>query len=179
MCNTDYHILNIIPNSNLNLRSTTRCSPYQTLYQGRTTPNPRDPRRLSIYPRWSSWSRWCPTRSAWSEMGLQLRQGSVCHSSISFRYMLPLHVNKQWNHVRKGFIAFLLDDIACQQAMISCKKEVYRFLTWWHCLSTFLVDSELILHNKSASQLGMLTLKKELYRFLTWWHCLTTSNVIK
>ena len=45
--------------------------------------------------------------------------------------------------------------------MTSCKKGVYRFLTWWHCLSTFLVDSELILHNKSASQLGMLTLKKE------------------
>ena len=72
-----------------------------------------------------------------------------------------LHVNKHWHHVRKGFIAFLLDDIACQQAMTSCKKGVYRFLTWWHCLSTFLVDSELILHNKSASQLGMLTLKKE------------------
>ena len=75
--------------------------------------------------------------------------------------MLSLHVNKQWHHVRRGFIAFLLDDIACQQAMTSCKKGVYRFLTWWHCLSTFLVDSELILHNKSASQLGMLTLKKE------------------
>ena len=45
--------------------------------------------------------------------------------------------------------------------MTSCKKGLYRFLTWWHCLSTFLVDSELILHNKSASQLGMLTLKKE------------------
>ena len=69
--------------------------------------------------------------------------------------------NKQCHQVRKGFIAFLLDDIACQQAMTSCKKGVYRFLTWWHCLSTFLVDSELILHNKSASQLGMLTLKKE------------------
>ena len=69
--------------------------------------------------------------------------------------------NKQCHQVRKGFIAFLLDDIACQQAMTSCKKGVYRFLTWWHGLSTFLVDSELILHNKSASQLGMLTLKKE------------------
>ena len=33
--------------------------------------------------------------------------------------------------------------------------------TCYHCLSTFLVDSELILHNKSASQLGMLILKKE------------------
>ena len=69
--------------------------------------------------------------------------------------------NKQCHQVRKGFIAFLLDDIACQQAMTSCKKGVYRFLTWWHCLSTFLVDSELILHNKSACQHGMLILKKE------------------
>ena len=69
--------------------------------------------------------------------------------------------NKQCHQVRKGFIAFLLDDIACQQAMTSCKKGVYRFLTWWHCLPTFFVDSELILYNKSASQLGMLTLKKE------------------
>ena len=75
--------------------------------------------------------------------------------------MLSLLVNKQCHQVRKGFIAFLLDDIAWQQAMSSSKKGLYHFLTWWHCLSTFLVDSELILHNKSASQLGMLTLKKE------------------
>ena len=52
-----------------------------------------------------------------------------CHSSSSFRYMLSLLVNKQCHQVRKGFIAFLLDDIACQQAMTSCKKGVYRFLT--------------------------------------------------
>ena len=45
---------------------------------------------------------------------------SVCHSSSSFRYMLSLHVNKQRHHVRRGFIAFLLDDIACWQAMITC-----------------------------------------------------------
>ena len=63
---------------------------------------------------------------------------SVCHSSSSFRYMLSLLVNKQCHQVRKGFIAFLLDDIACQQAMTSCKKGLYRFLTWWHCLSTSL-----------------------------------------
>ena len=37
---------------------------------------------------------------------------SVCHSSSSFRYMLSLLVNKQCHQVRKGFIAFLLDDIA-------------------------------------------------------------------
>ena len=117
--------------------------------------------------------------SAW-KVNLRCRTFTGCHSSSSFRYMLSLHVNKQWHQVRKGFIAFLLDYIAyqqamasskkglyrfdviaCQQAMTSCKKGVYRFLTWWHCLSTFLVESELILHNKSACQHGMLILKKE------------------
>ena len=58
------------------------------------------------------------------------RQRSTgCHSSSSFRYMLSLLVNKQCHQVRKGFIAFLLDDIACQHAMITCRKVFYRFLT--------------------------------------------------
>ena len=35
-----------------------------------------------------------------------------CHSSSSFRYMLSLLVNKQCHQVRKGFIVFLLDNIA-------------------------------------------------------------------
>ena len=61
---------------------------------------------------------------------------SVCHSSSSFRYMLSLLVNKQCHQVRKGFIAFLLDDIAWQQAMSSSKKGLYHFLTWWHYLLT-------------------------------------------
>ena len=61
---------------------------------------------------------------------------SVCHSSSSFRYMLSLLVNKQCHQVRKGFIAFLLDDIAWQQAMSSSKKTIKPFLTWWHCLLT-------------------------------------------
>ena len=71
------------------------------------------------------------------------RYGAVftgCHSSSSFRYMLSLLVSKQCHQVRKGFIAFLLDDIACQQAMTSCKKGLYCFLTWWHCLLTLHVD---------------------------------------
>ena len=55
--------------------------------------------------------------------------GSVCHSSSSFRYMLSLLVNKQCHQVIKGFIAFLLDDFACQHAMITCRKVFYHFLT--------------------------------------------------
>ena len=35
---------------------------------------------------------------------------------------MTLLVNKQCHQVKKGFIALLLDDIACQHAMITCRK---------------------------------------------------------
>ena len=62
--------------------------------------------------------------SAW-KVNLRCRTFTGCHSSSSFRYMLSLHVNKQWHQVRKGFIAFLLDDIACEVNITQISRFAY------------------------------------------------------
>ena len=74
---------------------------------------------------------------------MTLLDNKQCHQvrrALSLSYLITLLDNKECHQVRKGFIAFLLDDIACQHAMITCRKVFYRFLTWWHCLSTLHVD---------------------------------------
>ena len=81
---------------------------------------------------------------------------------------MTLLVNMQWHHVRRGFIAFLHDDIACQHclstllvniacqhAMSSCKKAIKPFLTWWHCKSTLRVDLQ-CRHCETTKRLNLI-----------------------